>query len=111
MLLNQCVILKSIFSQNQKDGIKNKDFKCHLLGCKVQGNLRNALTMVTPNEAEASLYLKSSGNENDLIGRIIGPNGSRYRLRTAIEANLSTLYRQMREVQNKQLQDELVHLG
>lgn len=111
ILINQCVIFKSVFSQNGKDGIKSKDYKCHILGCKIQGNLNNALTMVQPNEAEASLYLKTKNNENDLIGRIIGGNGVRYRPRTVLESNLSFLYKQMRDLQSKQLYEELVQLG
>jgi len=67
--------------------------------------------MVQPNEAEASLYLKTKNNENDLIGRIIGGNGVRYRPRTVLESNLSFLYKQMRDLQSKQLYEELVQLG
>lgn len=98
ILINQCIFVKDVFSQNRKDGIKSKDYKCQILGCKIQGNLNNALTMCTPNVAEASLYLKTKNNESDLIGRLMGQNGTRYRPRIVLEPNLNLFYKQMKSL-------------
>jgi hypothetical protein len=49
--------------------------------------------MCTPNVAEASLYLKTKNNESDLIGRLMGQNGARYRPRIVLEPNLNLFYK------------------
>ena len=61
--------------------------------------------------AEASLYLKSKGNESDLIGRLIGHNGIRYRPRIVLQPNLNQFFTQMKSLQIKQLYDEMINLG
>ena len=67
--------------------------------------------MCQQNMAEASLYLKSKGNESDLIGRLIGHNGIRYRPRIVLQPNLNQFFTQMKSLQIKQLYDEMINLG
>jgi len=67
--------------------------------------------MCQSNVAEATVYLKTKNNESDLIGRLMGQGGARYRPRIVLEPNLNQSFKQMKILQLKQLIDEMVLLG
>jgi len=67
--------------------------------------------MSQQNVAEATVYLKTKNNESDLIGRLMGQGGARYRPRIVLEPNLNQCFKQMKTLQFKQLIDEMVMLG
>jgi len=67
--------------------------------------------MCQQNVAEATLYLKSKNNESDLIGRLIGHNGNRYRPPIVLEPNLNAFFKKMKILQTKQIYDEMIQLN
>jgi hypothetical protein len=107
---NHCLLFKCAVSQNRKDGVKNKDYKLQVLGCKIQGNTSNAISLTLPT-ATSTFYFKEKSNEPDITGKLQSSSGARYRPTVVFEPNLATSFKQLIESQFATIYSQMVKLS